>query len=77
MLPTGSPGWQPAILNGPLDRRVCAATQSPLSKRIALEMPPDAASKAPNTDHDRVAVTIETVISRYGLGMLLQQLRGF
>jgi hypothetical protein len=73
MLPVASQVWQPAILNGPFDRRVCAATQTPLSKCFTLEMPPDAALKAPNTDHDAVAVTTETVISRYGLGMLHRQ----
>jgi hypothetical protein len=40
-------------------------------------MPPNAALKTPNTDHDRVAVTIETVVSRWGLGMLRQPSKGF
>jgi hypothetical protein len=35
----------------------------------SAEMPPDAVFEA-NCNHDRVAATIETVISGFGLGML-------
>jgi predicted methyltransferase len=51
---------------------VCAATRHPPSKyRLAL------LQKHPATRHDRVAVTIETVISRWGLGMLSGNQRDF